>query len=58
MVRQMVLWKLHDQAEGADKGTHLQNAKELLPDDAQVLAAHPNHPQHLAIQPFINAVVQ
>jgi hypothetical protein len=58
MFRQMVLWKLHDQAEAAYKPTHLQNAKELLLDDAQVLAAYPNHPHHLVIQPFINAVVQ
>ena len=58
MVRQMVVWKLHHQAEWADKATHLQNAKELLPDDAQVLAAYSNHPQHLTIKPFNNAVVQ
>jgi hypothetical protein len=27
-------------------------------DDAQVLAADPNHPQHLAIQVFMTAFVQ
>jgi hypothetical protein len=30
----------------------------MLFDDAQVLAAYQNHPQHLAIKPFMKAVVQ
>jgi hypothetical protein len=29
----------------------------MLLDDAQVLAAYQNHPQHLAIKPFMKAVV-
>jgi hypothetical protein len=84
------MWNLHDQAEGADKATNLQRAKDLLlscaqvvpgirsfevatatpgldctndlvlhmlVDDAQVLAAYQNHPDHLAIKPFMKAVV-
>jgi hypothetical protein len=91
MIRHIVMWHLHDQAEGADKATNLAKAKALLlscaqvvpgmrvfevatatpgmdctndlvrhmlVDDAQVLAAYQNHPQHLAIKPFMNAVVQ
>jgi hypothetical protein len=27
-------------------------------DDAQVLAAYQNHPQHVAIKPFMKAVVR
>lgn len=30
----------------------------MLLDDAQVLAAYQNHPQHLALKPFMKAVVQ
>lgn len=30
----------------------------MLLDDAQVLAAYQNHPDHLAIKPFMKAVVQ
>jgi hypothetical protein len=30
----------------------------MLLDDAQVLAAYQNHPQHVAIKPFMKAVVQ
>ncbi|WP_416548593.1 Dabb family protein [Limnohabitans sp. DCL3] len=30
----------------------------MLLDDAQVLAAYQNHPDHLAIKPFMRAVVQ
>jgi hypothetical protein len=29
----------------------------MLLDDAQVLAAYQNHPDHLAIKPFMKAVV-
>ena len=90
MIRHIVLWNLHDQAEGAEKTTNLKKAKDLLLscaqvvpgirafevatatpgmdctndlvlhmllDDAQVLAAYQNHPQHLAIKPFMKAVV-
>ena len=30
----------------------------MLVDDAQVLAAYQNHPQHVAIKPFMKAVVR
>lgn len=30
----------------------------MLVDDAQVLAAYQNHPQHMAIKPFMKAVVK
>jgi hypothetical protein len=91
MIRHIVMWRLHDHAEGADKATNVQKAKALLLscanvvpgihafevatatpgmdctndlvlhmllDDAQVLAAYQNHPQHVAIKPFMKAVVQ
>ncbi len=91
MIRHIVMWNLHDQAEGANKATNLVKAKALLLscaqvvpgirafevatatsgmdcthdlllhmllDDAQVLAAYQNHPDHLAIKPFMKAVVQ
>ena len=91
MIRHIVMWNLHEQAEGADKATNLEKAKALLLscaqvvpgirafevataspgmdctndlvlhmllDDAQVLAAYQNYPDHLAIKPFMKAVVQ
>ena len=91
MIRHIVMWNLHEQAEGADKAANLEKAKALLLscaqvvpgirafevatatpgmdcthdlllhmllDDAQVLAAYQNHPDHLAIKPLINAIVQ
>jgi hypothetical protein len=91
MIRHIVMWNLHDHAEGADKATNLRKAKDLLlscakvvpgirtfevasatsgmdctndlvlhmlVDDAQVLAAYQNHPDHLAIKPFMKAVVK
>ena len=91
MIRHIVMWNLHEQAEGADKAANLEKAQALLLscaqvvpgihtfevatatpgmdctndlvlnmllDDAQVLAAYQNHPQHVAIKPFMNAVVQ
>ena len=91
MLRHIVMWTLHEQAEGTDKATHLAKAQaellsfaQLVPgirefevatatpgmdctndlvlhmllDDAQVLAAYQNHPDHLAIKPFMKAVVQ
>jgi hypothetical protein len=30
----------------------------MLVDDAQVLAAYKNHPDHVALNPFMKAVVQ
>ncbi len=91
MLRHIVMWQLHPQAEGADKASNLAKAKALLlscaqivpgirtfevatatpgmdctsdlvlhmlVDDAQVLAAYQNHPQHVAIKPFMKAVVR
>ena len=91
MLRHIVVWSLHEQAEGADKASNLDKAKALLlscaqvvpgiaifevatatpgmdctndlvlhmlVDDAQVLAAYQNHPQHVAIKPFMKAVVK
>jgi hypothetical protein len=91
MIRHIVMWTLHEQAEGADKVVNLQKAKALLLscatvvpgirafevatatpgmdctsdlvlhmllDDAQVLAAYQNHPQHVAIKPFMKAIVK
>jgi hypothetical protein len=91
MIRHIVMWNLHDQAEGADKASNVQKAKALLMscaqvvpgirafevatatpgmdctndlvlhmllDDAQVLAAYQNHQQHVAIKPFMKAVVK
>jgi hypothetical protein len=91
MIRHIVMWSLHEQAEGADKAVNLQKAQALLRscaevvpgirafevaiatpgmdctndlvlhmllDDAQVLASYQNHPQHLAIKPFMKAIVK
>ena len=91
MLRHIVMWKLMDEALGADKAANLRQAEELLMscaqivpgirtfevalsmpglacdcdlvlhmlvDDAQVLAAYQNHPDHVAIKPFMKAVVQ
>ena len=91
MIRHIVMWSLHEQAEGADKAVNLQKAQALLRscaevvpgirafevaiatpgmdctndlvlhmllDDAQVLASYQNHPQHVAIKPFMKAVVK
>ena len=91
MIRHTVMWRLREQAEGADIGVNIDKAKALLlscaqvvpgirefevatatpgmdcthdlvlhmlVDDAQVLAAYQNHPQHLAIKPFMKAVVR
>jgi hypothetical protein len=32
--------------------------RHMLLDDAQVLAVYQNHPDHLAIKPFMKAAVQ
>jgi hypothetical protein len=91
MIRHIVMWTLHEQAEGADMAANVQKAKALLLscaavvpgirafevatatpgmdctndlvlhmllDDAQVLAAYQNHPQHVAIKPFMKAIVK
>ncbi len=91
MIRHIVMWNLHEQAEGADKATNLKKAQRLLMscaqvvpgirafevataspgmdctndlvlhmllDDAQVLADYQNHPDHVAIKPFMKAVVK
>ena len=91
MLRHIVMWRLLDDAQGADKVTNMVKAKALLMsckqvvpgirsfevaratpgmectndlvlnmlvDDAQVLAAYQNHPDHLAIKPFMKAVVK
>jgi hypothetical protein len=91
MIRHIVMWQLHEHAEGAQKVLNIEKAKGLLMscsqvvpgirefevatatpgldctndlvlhmlvDDAQVLAAYQNHPQHVAIKPFMKAVVR
>ena len=91
MLRHIVMWTLHDQAEGADKFTNLEKARSLLLscssvvpgirafevatatpgmdctndlvlhmllDDARVLAAYQSHPHHVAIKPFMKAIVK
>lgn len=91
MLRHIVMWNLHEQAEGSDKSAKLEKAKSLLLscaqvvpgirtfevataspdmdctndlvlhmllDDAQVLADYQNHPDHVAIKPFMKAVVK
>jgi Stress responsive A/B Barrel Domain len=83
MIRHIVMWNLHDQAEGADKAANLAKAQvvpgirsfevatatpgmdctndlvlHMLVDDAQVLAAYQNHPDHVAIKPFMKSVVK
>ena len=88
MLRHIVMWKLKDQAEGADRAVNASRMKELLETcaalpgvvkyevalaqpgleatydvvlysvfrDKTALDAYQNHPQHLAIKPFIGAV--
>jgi Stress responsive A/B Barrel Domain len=91
MIRHIVMWSLHDQAEGADKTSNAAKAKALLLscakvvpgirafevaiampgmdctndlvlhmllDDAKVLVAYQNHPQHQACKPFMQAIVK
>ncbi len=91
MLRHIVMWTLKDQAEGADRATNVQRARELLLGcaaitpgilqfsvgtatpgmdctadlvldstftDAAALAAYQTHPTHVAIKPFMKAVVQ
>jgi quinol monooxygenase YgiN len=90
MLRHIVMWKLKEQAEGADRATNARRLKELLDAcaglpgvikfevalaqpgleatydvvlysvfrDKAALDAYQNHPQHLAMKPFISAVRQ
>jgi hypothetical protein len=89
MLKHIVMWKLKDQAEGADRPANAKKMKELLdacagivpgiltfevalaqPDleatydvvlysefaDRAALDAYQEHPQHVALKPFIGAV--
>lgn len=91
MIRHIVMWKLKDYAEGADKATNINKVKDLLNScadlvpgmlklevgvpasglettcdvvlytefaDAAALQAYQDHPDHVAIKPFIGAVRQ
>jgi len=89
MIKHIVLWKLKDHAEGADRATNAQKMKVLLDAcatlspgtlafevvlaqpgleatydvilysefrDKAALDAYLEHPQHVALKPFIGAV--
>jgi quinol monooxygenase YgiN len=89
MLKHIVMWKLKDQAEGADRSANAKKMKELLdacagivpgilkfevalaqPEleatydvvlysefaDRAALDAYQEHPQHVALKPFIGAV--
>ena len=89
MLKHIVMWKLKDHAEGADKASNACKMKELLEACADIvpgilkfevalaqpgleatydivlysefvsgaaLDAYQQHPQHLALKPFIGAV--
>lgn len=89
MLKHIVMWKLKDQAEGADKATNARKMKALLDSCADLvpgmlkleavlaqpgleatydvvlysefasktaLDAYQDHPDHLAIKPFIGAI--
>ncbi|TWI69175.1 stress responsive alpha/beta barrel protein [Pseudoduganella lurida] len=89
MIKHIVMWKLKDEAEGADRATNGRKLKELLDacrgispgmltlevalaqpgleatydavlysefTDRDALNAYLDHPQHLALKPFIAAV--
>lgn len=89
MLKHIVMWKLKDQAEGADKAANAAKMKELLDACANIvpgilkfevalaqpgleatydvvlysefaskaaLDAYQDHPQHVALKPFIGAV--
>ncbi|MGB2818589.1 MAG: Dabb family protein [Burkholderiaceae bacterium] len=89
MIKHIVMWKLKDQAEGADKATNavrmkakLEACRSLVPGvvefevalarpdleatydvvlysvfaDKTALDAYQDHPQHVALKPFIGAV--
>jgi quinol monooxygenase YgiN len=89
MLKHIVMWKLKDHAEGADKATNARKMKEMLDACAELvpgilkfetalaqpgleatydvvlysefasqaaLDAYQEHPQHLALKPFIGAI--
>lgn len=89
MLKHIVMWKLKDQAEGADRSANAKKMKELLDACAGIvpgilkfevalaqpgleatydvvlysefadrasLDAYQEHPQHVALKPFIGAV--
>jgi heme-degrading monooxygenase HmoA len=89
MLKHIVMWKLKDQAEGADKASNARKMKELLDPCANIvpgilkfevalaqtgleatydvvlysefaskaaLDAYQEHPQHVALKPFIGAI--
>jgi len=89
MLKHIVMWKLKDQAEGADRSANAKKVKELLDACAGIvpgilkfevalaqpgleatydvvlysefadrasLDAYQEHPQHVALKPFIGAV--
>jgi hypothetical protein len=89
VIKHIVMWKLKDAAEGADRATNARKLKELLDacrgispgmlklevalaqpgleatfdavlysefEDRAALNAYLDHPQHLAVKPFIAAV--
>jgi quinol monooxygenase YgiN len=91
MLRHIVMWKLKDHAEGADRATNVAKARALLLACAELepgtlhfevgtaqpgldctcdlvldstfrdraaLQAYQNHPQHVALKPFMKAVVE
>ena len=91
MLRHIVMWKLKEHAEGADRAANREKARALLlacarldpgmldfevgaPSeglectydlvlmssfrDRAALQAYQNHPQHVALKPFMKAVVE
>lgn len=89
MLKHIVMWKLKDHAEGADKATNARKMKDLLDACAEIvpgivefetaiaqpgleatydvvlysefvskaaLDAYQEHPQHVALKPFIGAI--
>ncbi|WP_338761852.1 Dabb family protein [Massilia sp. METH4] len=89
MIKHIVMWKLKDEAEGADRATNARKVKELLDAciglvpgmgkfevalaqpgleatydvvlysefaDKAALDAYLDHPQHVALKPFIATV--
>ncbi|MEJ2802080.1 stress responsive alpha/beta barrel protein [Comamonas sp. BIGb0124] len=88
MIKHIVFWTFHEQADGADKAANLTRAKALLDacaslvpgtlafevaiaqpgmdctydlvlysafEDQAALDAYQNHPQHVALKPFMSA---
>ncbi|MDO9149067.1 MAG: Dabb family protein [Hydrogenophaga sp.] len=91
MLHHVVMWKLKDHAEGADRAANVRKAQALLQScaalvpgiqrfevgvaqpglecsydlvlnssftDPAALAAYQQHPEHVAIKPFMKAVVE